>query len=134
MLALVLCPGILCRSSGIEATITIVPQGLSKTELMGELADLLGLPAYQAVEPENLVRLLAACPDDKALNAFLSRNLEEPFEQRAANLPAAEVRLHIDVLDLDIRLLRRDDLHRCAALDGAVDIADSRPSWSATRK
>ncbi len=36
---------------GSDAIITIVPQGLSKTELMGELANLLALPAYQLALP-----------------------------------------------------------------------------------
>ncbi len=35
----------------IEATITIAPQGLSKTVLMGELANLMALPAYQLALP-----------------------------------------------------------------------------------
>lgn len=34
-----------------EATITIAPQGLTKTDLMGELAGLLALPAYQLALP-----------------------------------------------------------------------------------
>jgi transposase InsO family protein len=39
------------RPEGIETTITLVPQGLSKPELMGELADLLAVPAYQLALP-----------------------------------------------------------------------------------
>jgi hypothetical protein len=36
---------------GIATTISLVPQGLSKSELMGELASLLGLPTYQLALP-----------------------------------------------------------------------------------
>jgi hypothetical protein len=36
--------------------------------------------AVAAVELENLVCLLAPCPDDEALNALLPCYLEEPFE------------------------------------------------------
>jgi hypothetical protein len=39
------------QPEGIETTITIAPQGLSKTDLMGELAGLLALPAYQLALP-----------------------------------------------------------------------------------
>jgi len=36
---------------GVETTVTLAPQGLSKPELMGELADLLALPTYQLALP-----------------------------------------------------------------------------------
>ncbi len=36
---------------GGESTITIAPQGLTKTDLMGELGSLLALPAYQLALP-----------------------------------------------------------------------------------
>ncbi len=39
------------RPEGIETTITLAPQGLSKIELMGELAALVALPAYQLALP-----------------------------------------------------------------------------------
>jgi hypothetical protein len=35
----------------VEATITIAPQGLTKTDLMGELGHLLALPVYQLALP-----------------------------------------------------------------------------------
>ncbi len=39
------------QPEGLETTVTLAPQGLSKFELMGELADLLALPAYQLALP-----------------------------------------------------------------------------------
>jgi hypothetical protein len=39
------------QPEGIETTVTLTPQGLSKSELMGELAVLLALPAYQLALP-----------------------------------------------------------------------------------
>jgi transposase InsO family protein len=39
------------QPEGSNTIITIVPQGLSKTELMGELAGLMALPAYQLALP-----------------------------------------------------------------------------------
>src|SRR5919199_1429141 len=80
--------------------------------------------AMTAIKPQDPVRLLAPGPDDKALNACCSGHLNEPVEQGSTNLPAALFPAHIEILDLDIWLLRRDDLDRGAALDRAVDIAD----------
>jgi hypothetical protein len=37
--------------AGSETTITVAPQGLTKTALMGELGRLLALPAYQLALP-----------------------------------------------------------------------------------
>jgi hypothetical protein len=39
------------QPEGIESIIRLAPQGLSKTELMGELAGLLALPSYQLALP-----------------------------------------------------------------------------------
>lgn len=39
------------QPEGSESAITIIPQGLTKAELMGELGTLLGLPAYQLALP-----------------------------------------------------------------------------------
>ncbi len=39
------------QPEGTDTTLTIAPQGLSKTELLGELAGLLTLPAYQLALP-----------------------------------------------------------------------------------
>ena len=39
------------QPEGIETTSTLALQGLSKTELMGELGGLLALPAYQLALP-----------------------------------------------------------------------------------
>jgi hypothetical protein len=39
------------QPAGSEATLTIAPQGLTKTELMGELGYLLALPMYQLTLP-----------------------------------------------------------------------------------
>jgi transposase InsO family protein len=39
------------QPEGIETAVTLLPQGLSKTELMGELTNLLVLPAYQLALP-----------------------------------------------------------------------------------
>ena len=39
------------QPEGTDSTITIAPQGLSKTELLGELAAPLSLPAYQLALP-----------------------------------------------------------------------------------
>jgi transposase InsO family protein len=39
------------QPAGSETTLTIAPQGLTKTDLMGELGHLLGLPAYQLALP-----------------------------------------------------------------------------------
>ena len=39
------------QPEGSETTITIAPQGRTKTELMGELGTLLALPAYQLALP-----------------------------------------------------------------------------------
>ncbi len=80
--------------------------------------------AVTAIKPQDLVGLLAACPDHKALNACCLCNVKEPFEQRPTNLPTAELWLHIEILDLNIRLLCRDNLDACCALDSTVDIAD----------
>jgi hypothetical protein len=41
----------IAQPEGIETTITITPQGLSKSELMGEMAEVLALPAYQLALP-----------------------------------------------------------------------------------
>jgi transposase InsO family protein len=43
--------GFIGQPEGTETTLTIAPQGLSKAELMGELAGLLALPAYQLALP-----------------------------------------------------------------------------------
>ena len=39
------------QPAGSETTITFAPQGLTKTDLMGELGHLLALPAYQLALP-----------------------------------------------------------------------------------
>ena len=39
------------QPAGSEATITFAPQGLTKTDLMGELGHLLALPVYQLALP-----------------------------------------------------------------------------------
>ena len=39
------------QPAGSETTLTIAPQGLTKTDLMGELGHLLALPAYQLALP-----------------------------------------------------------------------------------
>jgi hypothetical protein len=39
------------QPAGTETTITFAPQGLTKTDLMGELGHLLALPVYQLTLP-----------------------------------------------------------------------------------
>ncbi len=39
------------QPAGCESTLTIAPQGLTKTDLMGELGHLLALPVYQLALP-----------------------------------------------------------------------------------
>ena len=39
------------QPAGSEITLTIAPQGLTKTDLMGELGHLLALPVYQLALP-----------------------------------------------------------------------------------
>jgi hypothetical protein len=39
------------QPEGNETSITIAPQGLTKTDLMGELGQLLALPTYQLALP-----------------------------------------------------------------------------------
>ena len=39
------------QPAGSESTLTIAPQGLTKTDLMGELGHLLALPVYQLALP-----------------------------------------------------------------------------------
>ena len=39
------------QPEGTDTTVTIPPQGLTKTDLMGELGDLLALPTYQLALP-----------------------------------------------------------------------------------
>ncbi len=39
------------QPEGSDAAITMAPQGLTKADLMGELGDLLALPAYQLALP-----------------------------------------------------------------------------------
>ena len=39
------------QPAGSESILTIAPQGLTKTDLMGELGHLLALPAYQLALP-----------------------------------------------------------------------------------
>src|SRR5215212_7014487 len=71
------------------------------------------------------------------MNARLPRNLEEPFEQRPTNILPAEVGLHIETLDLDIRLQRGKDLHGSVALHGAVNIAElstNKPAGTSARR
>jgi len=43
--------GFLGQPAGSDITIAFAPQGLTKTDLMGELAHLLALPAYQLALP-----------------------------------------------------------------------------------
>jgi hypothetical protein len=41
----------LVQQAGSDMTLTITPQGLTKTDLMGELGQLLALPMYQLALP-----------------------------------------------------------------------------------
>ena len=54
------------------------------------------------------------------------RDGEDTLEERAPDAAVAVARPHVDVLDLDIRFLRRDDLHRLVAAHRCVNVADER--------
>jgi hypothetical protein len=64
--------------------------------------------------------------DNEALDVLVLRDGEDLLEERVRNAAIAVIRPDRDVLDLDMRYLRRDDLNRLVAPHSRNDAYASR--------
>src|SRR4051794_23535049 len=78
--------------------------------------------AVTAIKLENIIHICAARADYKALNTLLRCHCEQLLDQLSANLSISKVRLHINILDLDIRPRFGYGLHPLVALNRCVQI------------